>query len=55
MKMEFRKILILLFIIIESTNSTIEDIQAEEKTVNYSAMDSPFRTQKCNMLWTKAQ
>jgi len=49
--MDFRKILIFFVIIIGSTSSSNEE---QDKTVNYSAMESPFRSQKCNMLWNKA-
>jgi len=53
--MEYRKILVIFVIIIGSTSSSNEEeIREQDKTVNYSSMESPFRSQKCNMLWNKA-
>ena len=53
--MDYRKILVIFVIIIGSTSSSNEEeIREQDKTVNYSSMESPFRSQKCNMLWNKA-
>ena len=40
---------------IRITSSLEDPLEGEEKTVNYAAIDSPFRSQKVNMIWNKAR
>ena len=53
--MDLTKILFIFVVTIGITNSLEDPLEGEEKTVNYAAIDSPFRSQKVNMIWNKAR
>ena len=53
--MDLTKILFIFVLTIGITNSLEDPLEGEEKTVNYAAIDSPFRSQKVNMIWNKAR
>ena len=53
--MNLTRILFIFVVTIGITNSLEDQLEGEEKTVNYSAIDSPFRSQKVNMIWNKAR
>ena len=50
--MDLSRILLIFVILIGATSSSEE---RDDQTVNYAAIDSPFRSQKVNMIWNKAR
>ena len=53
--MDLTRILFIFVVTIRITSSLEDPLEGEEKTVNYAAIDSPFRSQKVNMIWNKAR
>ena len=53
--MDLTRILLIFVVTIGITSSLEDPLEGEEKTVNYAAIDSPFRSQKVNMIWNKAR
>ena len=53
--MDLTRILFMFVVTIGITSSLEDPLEGEEKTVNYAAIDSPFRSQKVNMIWNKAR
>jgi len=52
---DLTRILFIFVLTIGISNSLEDQLEGEEKTVNYAAIDSPFRSQKVNMIWNKAR
>ena len=52
---DLTRILFIFVLTIGISNSLEDQLEGEEKTVNYAAIDSPFRSQNVNMIWNKAR